>query len=94
MSKDWKKFNFSVSGKDFPQFTFNFNPSSFQRLADLAEEHLLTVGFLPGYAEAEHHGQLLDGAGARQPHQGVLQVLHSSMVIINTKLSQSLLSGF
>ena len=58
------KSEFLVSGKDFPQITFNFNPSSFQRLADLTEEHLLTVCFLPGYAEAEHHGQLLDGAGA------------------------------
>ena len=78
------------SGKDFPKFTFDFNPSAFQRLADLTEEHLLTVGSLPGYAEAEHHGQLLDGASARQPNQAVLQVLHCSIVIINTKHRESL----
>ena len=73
-----------------PKVTFNFNPSPLESLADLVEKYFLALGVLARGAEAQHHGQLLDGAGAGEPDQGVLQVLHCKVVVLNTKRSKSL----
>ena len=73
-----------------PKVTFNFNPSPLESLADLVEKYFLALSVLARGAEAQHHGQLLDGAGAGEPDQGVLQVLHCKVVVLNTKRSKSL----
>ena len=77
-----------------PKLTFNFNPSPLESLADLVEKYFLALGILARSAEAQHHGQLLDGTGAGEPDQGVLQVLHCKMVVLNTKCSESLSIAF
>ena len=73
-----------------PKLTFNFNPSPLESLADLVEKYFLALSIFARSAEAQHHGQLLDGAGAGEPDQGVLQVLHCKMIVLNTKRSESL----
>ena len=86
----WDKNKKMSLWQGLPKVTFNFNPSPLQSLADLVEKYFLALSVLPRGAEAQHHGQLLDGAGAGEPDQGVLQVLHCKVVVLNTKRSESL----
>ena len=86
----WDKNKKMSLWQGLPKVTFNFNPSPLQSLADLVEKYFLALSVLPRGAEAQHHGQLLDGAGAGEPDQGVLQVLHCKVVVFNTKRSKSL----
>ena len=89
-TKFWDKNEKSSLWQGLPKVTFNFNPSPLESLADLVEKYFLALGVLARGAEAQHHGQLLDGAGAGEPDQGVLQVLHCKVVVLNTKRSESL----
>ena len=86
----WDKNKKMSLWQGLPKVTFNFNPSPLESLADLVEKYFLALGVLARGAEAQHHGQLLDGAGAGEPDQGVLQVLHCKVVVLNTKRSESL----
>ena len=86
----WDKKKKMSLWQGLPKVTFNFNPSPLQSLADLVEKYFLALSVLPRGAEAQHHGQLLDGTGAGEPDQGVLQVLHCKVVVLNTKRSESL----
>ena len=86
----WDKKKKESLWQGLPKFTFNFNPSPLQSLADLVEKYFLALSVLARGAEAQHHGQLLDGAGTGEPDQGVLQVLHCKMIVLNTKRSESL----
>ena len=88
----WDKNEKMSLWQGLPKVTFNFNPSPLESLADLVEKDFLALGVLARGAEAQHHGQLLDGAGAGEPDQGVLQVLHCKVVVLNTKRSKSLSS--
>ena len=50
-----------------PKVTFNFNPSPLESLADLVEKYFLALSIFARGTEAQHHGQLLDRAGAGEP---------------------------
>ena len=90
----WDKIKKISLWQGHPNVTFNFNPSPLESLADLVEKYFLALGILARSAEAQHHGQLLDGAGAGEPDQGVLQVFHCKVVVLNTKRGKSLSIAF